>query len=160
MYSCYNSRMPGSAVARRHLDRRLAMFRGADVARPPRGWIRAVRDALGMSSTELAAQMGVSQSRIPAIERAEVSGSIRLGTLERAASALDCRLVYVLVPNRPLEDSVQAQARRKATRHLAEVAHNMRLEDQAVTDADLAAQIDELASRLVDRRGLWAEDGA
>lgn len=150
--------MPGSAVARRHLDRRLAPLRGVEVARPPRGWIRALRDALGMSSTELAARMGLSQSRVAPIEQAEVSGSIRLDTLERAARALDCRLVYALVPNNPLEDTVRAQARRKATRHLAEVAHNMRLEDQAVTDTDLAEQIEELASRLVDRRGLWTED--
>lgn len=150
--------MAGSAVARRHLDRRLAPLRGTDVVRPPRGWIRALRDALGMSSTELAARIGVSQSRVPAIEQSEVAGSIRLDTLERAARALDCRLVYALIPNNPLEDTVRAQARRKATRHLAEVAHNMRLEDQAVTDTDLAEQIDELAARLVDRRGLWTED--
>ena len=150
--------MPGSPAARNHLDRRLAPLRGAEVARPSRGWIRALRDALGMSSTELAARMGVSQSRVPAMEQAEVSGSIRLDTLERAALALDCRLVYVMVPNKPLEETVRAQARRKATRHLAEVGHNMRLENQAVTDTDLAAQVDELASRLVDRRGLWTED--
>ena len=150
--------MPGSPVARRHLERRLAPLRGADFARPPRGWIRALRDALGMSSTELAARMGLSQSRVPAIEQAEVSGSLRLDTLERAARALDCRLVYALVPNSPLEETVRAQARRKATRHLVEVGHNMRLEDQVVTDTDVAQQIDALASRLVDRRGLWTED--
>jgi predicted DNA-binding mobile mystery protein A len=102
--------------------------------------------------------MGLSQSRVPAIEQAEVSGSIRLDTLERAARALDCQLVYALVPNSPLEETVRAQARRKAARHLVEVAHNMRLEDQAVTDTDVAEQIDEIASRLVDRRGLWTED--
>ena len=151
--------MHGSSVARRHLDRRLAALRGADVERPPRGWIRALRDALGMSSTELAARIGVTQSRVPAMEQAEVSGSIRLDTLERAARALDCRLVYALVPNSPLEDTVWNQARRRAVRHLADVAHSMRLEDQAVTDTDCAAeQIDELAARFVDRRGLWTED--
>lgn len=150
--------MPGSSVARRHLDRRLAALRGADVERPPRGWIRALRDALGMSSTELAARIGVTQSRVPAMEQAEVSGSIRLDTLERAARALDCRLVYALVPNSPLEDTVQAQARHRAERHLADVAHSMRLEDQAVTGTFAAEQIDELAARFVDRRGLWSED--
>jgi predicted DNA-binding mobile mystery protein A len=99
-----------------------------------------------------------AESRVAPIEQAEVSGSIRLDTLERAARALDCRLVYALVPYNPLDDIVRAQARRKAIRHLAEVAHNMRLEDQAVTETDLAEQIDELASRLVGRRGLWTED--
>lgn len=111
-----------------------------------------------MSTTELAARLGVSQSRIPAMEQAEVAGSIRLETLERAARALDCRLVYVLVPNTSLEETVQAQARQKAAGHLRAVAHNMRLEDQTVADDGTADQVAELAARLVDRRGLWADD--
>ena len=70
--------------------------------RPARGWVRAIRDALGMSSTELAARMGVTQSWIPAMERNEVDGSIRLDTLRRAADALDCDVVYTLVPRTSL----------------------------------------------------------
>ena len=147
-----------SAQARRHLDPRLQRLQPlVQEARPTRGWIRAIRDALGMSSTELASRMGVSQSTVPDLERSEVHDTIKLETLRRAADALDCDLVYVLLPRTSLDDAVHAQARRKASRHLAGVAHNMRLEDQSVDDADASNQLDQLGARFVDRRGLWSE---
>lgn len=150
--------MPRSgSLARRHLDARLNAFRPlADEPRPHRGWIRAVRDALGMSSTELAKRIGVSQSTVVALERSEERGSIGIDSLRRAADALDCDLFYALVPRTSLDAAVRAQARRKAVRHLSPVAHHMRLEDQRVGD-DATAQLDELADRFADRRGLWAE---
>src|SRR5450755_849942 len=106
--------------ARRRLDAQLQRLQPiAAEPRPPRGWIRAIREALGMSTTELAARMGISQSRIPELERGEVAGSVKLDTLGRAANALDCDLVYVLVPRTTLESSVHAQAQRQATARLA-----------------------------------------
>ena len=146
------------AQARTRLDARLEPYRAlATGARPHRGWIRAIRDALGMSSREMAERMGVSQQSIPDIERSEQRGTIKLDTLQRAADALDCDLVYLLVPRRSLDEAVKAQARRKAAQLLSGVAHHGRLEDQAVTAADTKAQIDDLAGRFIDRRGLWTE---
>jgi predicted DNA-binding mobile mystery protein A len=142
--------------ARRHLDAHLDSLRPLEAeGRPPRGWIRSIREALGMSTTELAARMGVSQSRIPELERGEVAGSLKLATLERAADALDCDLVYVLIPRSTLEESVRAQAQRQAMTRLAGIRHTMRLEDQEVGSDDTDDLIDDLASELVDRRGLW-----
>ncbi|MEX1009471.1 MAG: mobile mystery protein A [Acidimicrobiia bacterium] len=147
-----------STNARRQLDARLSRLRPfADEPRPHRGWIKAIRESLGMSTTELAARMGISQSRIPAIERGEVSGSIRLDTLQRAAEALDCRLVYALVPRSTLDESVHRQARKKAAVHVAAAAHNMRLEDQTVSESAADDEVEDLAVELVDRRGLWTE---
>lgn len=147
--------------ARRHLDRRFDRLRPlADEPRPHRGWIRAIRDALGMSSTELAARMGVSQSTIAQLERNEVRETIKVETLRRAADALDCDLIYALLPRRSLNDLVTSQARRKAAAALGPVAHHMRLEDQVVSEEDAAAQVDDLVARLVDRRGLWSEPPA
>ncbi len=146
-----------AAHARRHLDARLQPIRMlADVPRPHRGWIRAIRDALGMSSSELAARMGVSQSTAFDLERSEVHGAIKLDTLRRAADALDCDLFYVLVPRTSLEEAVAAQAARNATQHLNRVAHHSRLEDQSVGEDDTAAQLKELVERFIDRRGLWS----
>lgn len=110
-----------------------------------------------MSTTELAARMNVSQSRIPALEKGEAGGSINLGSLQRAADALDCDLVYVLVPRRSLTDAVRAQARRKAAERLAGISHHMRLEDQSIDQDEQEAQLDELTDHFVDRRGLWAQ---
>ena len=110
-----------------------------------------------MSSRELAERMGVRQQTIAALERSEQRGAIQLETLGRAASALECDLVYFLLPRRSLDELVAEQARAKASGHLRRVAHHSRLEDQAVTDADAAAQLEDLATQLVDSRGLWTE---
>lgn len=143
------------AAARNRLDARLA--RVPDLARPNKGWIRALRDALGMSSADLARRMGVSQQRVPAIERGEQDMTIKLDTLMRAADALGCELVYALVPRTSLDDMVANQARRRATGVLRRVTQHARLEDQQPTDADLTEQIEELAAELAERRGLWRE---
>ena len=143
--------------ARKRLDARFERLKPlADEPRPHRGWIRAIRDALGMSSTELAARIGVSQQRVSEMERSELQDTITLETLRRVADALDSDLVYVLQPRTSLDKAVTEQARKKAAEHLAPLAHHGRLEDQALTADDDAAQIDELASQFVDRRGLWS----
>ena len=149
---------PDSAHARRRLDTRLRRLRPlVDEPRPHRGWIRAIRDALGMSSTELAKRIGVSQQAVVSLEQSEVDYTAKLETLRSAAEALDCQLVYALVPRTSLNDAVIAQARRKAARLLTPVVHHSRLEDQSIADDDTAAQVDELAQQFVDRRGLWAD---
>jgi predicted DNA-binding mobile mystery protein A len=107
-----------------------------------------------MSTTEMARRMGVTQPRVLAIERAEIEGTIQFDTLRRAAEALECDLVYFLVPRTTLAESVRAQARRKAAAMLGPVAHNMRIEDQAV---DPSEQVEDLAGELIDRRGLWTD---
>lgn len=142
------------AVARKRLDERLA--RVPDLARPHKGWIRALRDALGMSSADLARRMGISQQRVPAIERGEQEMTIKLDTLMRAADALDCKLVYALVPRTSLDDTVNGQARRRAAEQLRRITQHSRLEDQQPADADLAEQIEELAADLAEQRGLWS----
>ncbi|WP_419842663.1 mobile mystery protein A [Candidatus Poriferisodalis sp.] len=144
------------AIARRRLDERLA--RVVDITRPAKGWIRALRDALGMTSADLAQRMGVSPQRVYAIERSEQHMTLKLSTLERIAHAMDCDLVYALVPRTSLENCVTTQAGRRAAEHLRSVAHHARLEDQVPTERDLAQQIEELASDLVERKGLWTED--
>lgn len=141
------------AVARSRLDARVAHL--PDLTRPNRGWIRALRDALGMSSSDMARRMGVSQQRAYAIERGELDMTIKLDTLMRAADALGCDLVYALAPRTGLEEMVKAQARRKAVEHLRRVTQHSRLEDQQPADADLAAQVEELAAELAEGRGLW-----
>lgn len=145
-------------LARDRLGDRLRHFPSPNnLARPHKGWIRAIRDALGMSASELASRMGVRQQTISDIERSEQHDTIQLKTLERAAQAMDCRLVYAIVPNTSLDETVNTQARRKAAEYLEAISHHSRLEDQAVSDEDLAAQVAELADHLADRRGLWSD---
>ena len=143
---------------RRQLDRRCAPLRGlAAWLMPHRGWIRATRDALGMSGSELAMRLRVRQQTIHDLELSERRRTIRLDTLERAANAMDCDLVYALIPRTSLEESVRSRARRKAAEYLGPIAHHSRLEDQAISDGETQALLDDLAERFIDRRGLWTD---
>ena len=75
-----------------------------------------------MSQEALAARLGISKPSVAKLERSEVNDTISLGKLAEVARALDCTLVYALVPNTNLEDTVQKQARRVAAETLGYVA--------------------------------------
>ena len=149
------------ATARRQLDKRLNLLRNQEgFARPSRGWIKAIREALGMTTAQLARRIGVSQPRAVAIEQAEKTGSITLDSLERAARALDCELVYALVPRKPLEVLMEDRASKLAERRLMSTAHSMALENQSVDAADEQEQIKQLTKRLIEKPGsaLWNDE--
>jgi predicted DNA-binding mobile mystery protein A len=121
---------------------------------PVRGWIKAIREALGMTTAQLAGRLGVKQPSVVALEQSEAKGSIELATLRRVAAALDCTVVYALVPNRPLEATIRDRARAFLRRRRGPIEHSMLLEDQAVQETDLEAQIDEIV-RETNPRLFW-----
>ena len=149
------------AAARRQLDKRLNSLRNSEgLTRPSRGWVKAIREALGMTTAQLARRIGVSQPRAVGIEKAEAEGAITLDSLERAAHALDCRLVYALVPRRPLEELLTERAERLALKRLESTRHSMSLEAQDVEEADAQEQLKRMVARILDKAGseLWQED--
>ena len=142
-------------LARQALDQRLSGWRGFTPP-PVRGWIRAIRESLGMSSADLAGRLGTTRQAVSQMERSEVDGSIRLETLRRAAEALDCTLVYALVPNDSLEEIVDRRAHQVATEQAGRVRQTMLLENQLVDDSlDKERLVDELADELKGSRHLW-----
>jgi|ERR1035438_3029001 predicted DNA-binding mobile mystery protein A len=144
-----------AAQSRLHLDERFAAI--APIARftpPARGWIKAVREALGITTAQLAIRMRVRQPSIIGLERSEAKGSIELATLRRVAEALDCTLIYALVPNKSLETTVRERAREFARRRLAPIEHSMLLEDQKVTERDADARVDQIM-RETNPRLFW-----
>lgn len=147
-------------AARRQLDKRLSPLLNADVfTRPPRGWVKAIREALGMTTAQLAKRLGVSQPRVVGIEKAEASGAITLDSLERAAHALDCQLVYALVPRKPLDALIAERATRLAITRLDSTRHTMALEAQAVDSRDEEEQRKRLIRQLIEQAGsdLWED---
>src|SRR5947207_996826 len=94
------------SIARQRLDEKLRDIPQNLLAKPPKGWIAAVRDALGMSVRDLGRRMGTSGQRAARLEHDELSGVIQLSSLERAAFAMNCHVVYALIPNEPLEEMV------------------------------------------------------
>src|SRR5262245_11986822 len=117
------------------LDRRFANYRSlVRGGRPSRGWIHAIRQALGMTTAQLAKRMGVPQPRVIELESGEDEGKITVQSLERAAEALGCRFVYALVPIQPLAKTIEERASQVANRQLECVEQTMRLEAQEVSD--------------------------
>ncbi|MCF4120547.1 mobile mystery protein A [Antribacter sp. KLBMP9083] len=104
-------------------------------ARPAGGWVRAIRSALGMSTTDLARRLGVTPVAVRKLEASERAGTARLDTLARAADAMGCDLVYAFVPRASLEEIVRDQAEKVAAEQLRRVETTMALEDQRVEDA-------------------------
>lgn len=127
---------------------------------PSQGWVSTIRRALGMSSAQLAARMRISRQSLEALEAREVAGTATVDALRRAADALDCDLVYALVPRQvSLEAVVTAQARRHAERLVGRAGHTMALEEQAVAMNETEHQIAVLTRRLLAEwpRELWDE---
>lgn len=146
------------ALARRHLDERLDALRsGPPLTRPSKGWLRAIRDALGMTTRQWAERAGVSQPTVTAWEQSEQRDRITLGKLRQAAAALDCELVYALIPKEPLEVRVQQRALAKADALLERAQHTMELEAQGVRETDLAYERRRLMDELMRSRlsRLW-----
>jgi predicted DNA-binding mobile mystery protein A len=99
----------------------------------------------------------ITPQSVADIEKSEAAGSIQLKTLSRVAEALDCTLVYALVPKTSLEGAVQARARRIALKDLKRVAHTMKLEDQGVDDVALEQRIAAYVRDVIKDRDLWAD---
>jgi predicted DNA-binding mobile mystery protein A len=146
------------SIMRRQLDKRLTGVEKAIGPRPPEGWIRTIRKALGMSTSELAERMSISKERAWKLEQTELEDSLRLSTLRRAAEALNCRLLYVFAPEEPLEDMVLRQAALKV-----EEEHSLAFpfpSDRDAMEEDLAEEVEARALELIDRRGLWRSSTA
>jgi len=139
-------------TALEQLDASLVRFAPLrDLQPPKKGWIRAIRDALGMSGRQLGRRMGVSKMWVGDMERLEASGATTLKTLRRAAEAMDCVLVYAIVPNTTLKETLLKQARQKVRQDMARAAHTMALEDQALAKDEAAKATEAAAASLLHK---------
>jgi predicted DNA-binding mobile mystery protein A len=146
-----------SMQARRELDRKLQEANLEPIrARPHAGWVRAIRGALGMTQAALARRLGVTDAAVTQLERAETNGGVTLSKLSEVARALDCTLVYALVPNTSLEDTVQRQALRVAREQLGYVATTMALEDQSIAETRSSDALADQVQRIIERNEMWS----
>jgi len=152
-----NKRSAGAARARQHLDPRLNAIRPLlrVLAPPPKGWIRAIREGLGMTAVQLARRLGVTQATLSTLEGSETRGTIQLATLRRVAEAMNCTLVYAFVPKEPLEKIVQDRARHVAAAHLKPIEHSMQLENQGLAPREQERELDDYIRNELDPRVLW-----
>ena len=138
----------------KQLDRTLKPFRAAAKnPRPQKGWLRAIREAAGISASEVARTLKTSRQLPVQLEKAEAEDRITLRSLRAAANALGCELVYALVPKaNTLHELVEERARAQAKKHVLGGEHSMALEDQAVGRVDEAVEAE--TKRLLRKRGV------
>ena len=107
-----------------------------------------------MTTPQLAKRLRIKQPSVTSLEQSEARGTVEMGTLRRAAGALDCTLIYALVPNKTLESVIRLRARSYARRRLEPIKHSMALENQRVTNKQSEARLDEIL-RETNPRLFW-----
>ncbi len=145
-------------LIREQLEMTLGRISSArDVQRPVKGWLRAIREALGMSGKQFARRLGVAPPRITVLEKNEMSGSVTIKTMQQAADALECDFVYAIVPRGNLTDIVRKRALSLAAKRLGRVSHSMLLEAQQLSDVEQKKVIDFEVEELIRKmpKELW-----
>ncbi|WP_254073728.1 mobile mystery protein A [Burkholderia sp. S171] len=122
---------------------------------PPRGWLKVIRESLGLTERQQADRLGITGSTLHKSESAEAEERITLGQLRKLANGLDCELVYALMPRKPLTQVVEDRARSIALQEVSGVAHTMSLEDQRPTTDRLRKQVEHRTAELL--RGRWSD---
>jgi len=147
----------GSLQRKQLFEKLMKMSKALKEPRPNKGWIKAIRKALEMTSSQLAKRLGVDQSRVIKLEQAEVSDAITLKSLRKVASALDCELVYALVPKTSLKVKFETQIDLVAKSLISSLQHSMELEKQGVSDKSQKRQLKELRSIMLKKppKKLW-----
>jgi predicted DNA-binding mobile mystery protein A len=146
----------------KQMDKQLKEWQeiGKKYGAPRMGWIKTLRTALSMTVEQLATRLNLSRARIAQLENAEINDAVTLRSLREAANAMDCELIYAIVPKNhsTLESIIKARAAQVAKERVARVAHSMSLEAQSVDEGLLKKQEGELSNLLTIRlnKKLWS----
>lgn len=134
------------------IDRSLEPFAGTQaVSRPQRGWLRSVREALGISMREVARKMRKTPQTVASLEKSEAADRITLQTLRHYAQAMNCELVYAVVPkSASLKQLSEKIARQTVEKDVRAVEHTMALEGQST--GGVHDKIERETKRLLKRR--------
>ncbi len=136
----------------------LQAFRAAREARMPRGgWVRAIRTALGMTNRQLAQRVGRKPNTVLDLQAREAAQTIQLNSLRELAEAMDCELVYAIVPRKPLATMLEERARALAERTVRRTGHSMALERQGLGVREQESAFEREVERLLSSspRKLW-----
>lgn len=150
-----------SVIQLRQLEEKLEGLRAlAAVDSPPDGWLRTIRQALGMTTEQLAKRMKITRQAVLQLEQAEQRRTASWTSLRKAADAMDCDVVMSIVPRGSLNQVLMRQGRKQAERHLQRIAHSMKLDAHVVGPAEHERQVEELASQFAAERprSLWMDE--
>lgn len=147
--------MDNKKLLRRLYQKKFDALKKFVIERPPQGWLKTIREFLGMTTTQLAKKIGVTQPRVVGLEKNEKN--TKISTMERIADALNCDFVYAFVPRKNIDDIIYNQAKKKAIKILNKVNANMVLENQLSYDEEILEDlIKELLHDNIAR--IWDEE--
>ena len=116
---------------------------------PKEGWLKSIRQAIGISTTQLAKKLGVTRQSVTEMEQREANGSITIKSLKEAANAMDLQLIYVLMPkDGSLELLIDRKARELATKIVKRASHTMKLENQENSTERILEAIEERTNQI------------
>jgi predicted DNA-binding mobile mystery protein A len=137
------------------IDRRLESLRQTkDKATVRGGWIKFMRQALGLTLQDLAALLSLTPANIAQAQRREVEGKVSLSTLKKMAEAMDCDLVYSFVPKKDIRTFINDKAMKKARKILTNAHLHMKLEDQKV-EGNEEERVARLARKFIEKGDIW-----
>lgn len=125
---------------------------------PPIGWIKAIRNGIGMSMEQLGKKLSITKQGVMDIEKREKEGAITIKSLQEIAKAIDMKLVYGFVPNEgDLEQMIETRAIEMAKKIVERTSNTMKLEDQANSKERIEKAIKERASEIINKtpKILW-----
>ena len=128
------------------------------MANPPGGgWIRFIRQSLGMSAAQLARKLTIPRTNVYSMEKRETQGSITLKQLDKVANILNCDVYYAFVPRSSVKKLILDQARDKAEAQLVSANKSMGLEAEGVEGESFKTALSSAYSYVeaLDDQKLW-----
>ncbi|WP_336518344.1 mobile mystery protein A [Pollutibacter soli] len=141
------------------LDNKFRLLGGlTKITVPPSGWLKAIREALGISLDQLGRKLSITKQSVTEIEERERNGTITLKSLREAADALDMQLFYALIPkDGSLNDLIERKAKELAKQIVMRTSNTMKLEDQENSQQRIEKAIEERTTAIKNEmpRTLW-----
>jgi predicted DNA-binding mobile mystery protein A len=125
---------------------------------PPIGWIKAIRNGIGMSMEQLGKKLSITKQGVMDIEKREMEGAITIKSMKEIAMAMDMQFVYGFIPNAgSLEQMIETRALEIASKIVERTSTTMKLEDQANSKERIENAIKERATEIINRtpKILW-----
>lgn len=137
-------------VIREQLDKKIGFLKSfSSSGIPEQGWIKTLREALGLSASQLGKKVGIDQSRISRLENAEKDGSLKLASLQKIAQGLNMKFVYGFVPEDTLEEMVRTQAKRIALKRMKRLSNTMSLEEQGLSVDEQTKALEDMIEKIL-----------
>lgn len=130
-------------------------FKKISMNKPLQGWIKTIRELLGMTTIQFSKKLKISQPRLAFMEKNEKN--LKLSTMEKIANELNCDFVYALIPREKISDIIYNRAKQKALQIVSKVNSNMSLENQLYKNETI---LEETIEDLIHKKPkkIWDED--